>query len=516
MQKNNLVGTLLWIAAALLALGLLFARSVYPELVWLTIALGIPLLAALGELIRRNRAALRSRQAAFGLNSAVTATLVIAIVGVLNFMSARYPFKADLTKNRANTLAEQTVKLVKGLNREVKATLFAKMQQKEQLRPLLENYKALNPKFELDFVDPDREPTRAKQVGIKKYGTLHLAAGGRDAKVEEVTEEKITNALIKLLKDRTPTLCSITGHGEKSFASQEAEGYSAVKKSLSEQSYETKDLNLVQEAKDGKIPETCDAIAVLGPTKSFFDPEVKMVSDYLANGGRAIFALDLNVRGGEFAPELFPVLKAWFVKADWGVIVDPLSRMLGVDAAVPIVATYSKEHPITRDFQPNSFFPFARPLEVLPGAPAELKTSWIAQTTPKSWAVTDPKQLASGEVKFTEGKDRAGPLTVAIAVEGKQKDSKAPRATRIVAFATSHFATNNYSRFGGNLDFFLNAASWLMEDESLISIRAREDESSKIELSQKAGTTVFYVTVVLIPLLIAISGLVIWLRRRKL
>ena len=56
----------------------------------------------------------------------------------------------------------------------------------------------------LEFVDPDREPTRAKEAGIKKYGTLHLQVGTRESNVDDVSEEKLTNALIKLVRDKMP------------------------------------------------------------------------------------------------------------------------------------------------------------------------------------------------------------------------------------------------------------------------------------------------------------------------
>ena len=83
-------------------------------------------------------------------------------------------------------------------------------------------------------------------------------------------------------------------------------------------------------------------------------------------------------------------------------------------------------------------------------------------------------------------------------------------------FGSSQFANNQYSRFGGNLDFFLNSVSWAIEDESLISIRSKEDESGRVELSQNEGIIIFWVSVVIIPLLIAALGIVIWIRRKKL
>jgi ABC-type uncharacterized transport system involved in gliding motility auxiliary subunit len=399
------------------------------------------------------------------------------------------------------------------LQNPVKATYFAKSGQRDQIRPLLDNYKGLNPKFEVEYSDPDREPTRAKQLGIKKYGTLHLLSGSRENKLEEPSEEKLTNALMKLIREKTTTLCAITGHGEKSFSSQEAEGYDSAKKALQEQSYAIKDISLLQE---GKIPDSCDGVAILGPTRAFFAPEIKILQTYLEKGGRALVAIDLNIKGGEYAPELLPLLASWYVKPGTGLVVDPVSKMLGVDSSVAIIASFSKDQAITKDFQGNCFFPFTRTLELLPTPPASLHVQWIGQTTPKSWEVTDLKQLATGQVRLNEGHDRVGPLTAAAAVEGKLKDSQATKNTRLVVFGTSFFATNNFSRYGVNLDLFLNSISWIMEDESLISIRAKEDGPGKVELSQKAGTFIFLFTVVAIPLLTALTGLVIWIFRRRM
>ena len=190
--------------------------------------------------------------------------------------------------------------------------------------------------------------------------------------------------------------------------------------------------------------------------------------------------------------------------------------MLGVDSSVAILATFSRENAITKDFQANAAFPLSRPLDIIPGAPAELNVQWIARTTPKSWAVMDLNTLSKGQVAFVSGKDKMGPLNAALTVEGKQKYSKATRNTRLVVFGSSAFATNNFSRFMGNLDFFLNSVSWTMEDESLISIRAKEEAPGKVELSQRAGSFVFLLSVIIIPLLIAAGGIGIWAIRRRL
>jgi ABC-type uncharacterized transport system involved in gliding motility auxiliary subunit len=266
-----------------------------------------------------------------------------------------------------------------------------------------------------------------------------------------------------------------------------------------------------------KVPATCDAIAIVGPTRPYFAPEAQAIREYLDGGGRAFVALDLEVKAGaEMAPEVAKLLEAWHVRVQPAMIVDPISGRLGLDASVAVV-TGSKEHPITKDAQTAIFFPFARPLEILPGAPEGMTATWIARTTPGSWSMSDFKALGSGRVEYKEGRDKRGPHDTAIAVEGKSsKDSKATRKTRLVVLGTSMPGNNSYSRLGGNLDFALNAISWVMEDESLISIRPKEEAAGKVELSQKQGTVIGLLTVFVVPALIAVAGIVIWVLRRRL
>ena len=504
----------LTIGAIVLAIALLFAWSLLPEQTWLVAALLVLFIADIGVLLYQNQKALKTRAVAFGINSVVTAILVVAIVGVVNFLAYRYPAKLDLTKNKVHTLSDQTRKIIKDLKKPVKAVFFSRAADREKMRTILDNLKSNNPdKLEIEYIDPVKEPTRTKQAGIKRDGTLQLHYGEKDSKVEDPNEEKITNAIIKLTKDKSPTVCSIMGHGEKSFASTEADGYDAMKKALDQQFYQQKDVNLLQET---KIPDGCDVVAILGPTKSYFDKEVQAIKAFFEAGGRGIIAIDINVQGGEFAPELVNWLSSWYVKPELGLIVDPTSKLLGQDAAVPIVQTFSKESPITKDFHEIALFPMARPLEIMKDAPPSLNIQWLAKTTANSFGEMDLKELRTGAVKYDEGIDKKGPLTLAVSISGKQKDSKAPRDTRMVVIGTSNFGTNNFSRFALNLDFFMNSVSWLAEDENMISIRAKEEGPGKVELSEKVGSLVRLLTVILMPLLIALSGVGIWIMRKKL
>src|SRR5690606_31701222 len=152
----------------------------------------------------------------------------------------------------------------------------------EKYQQLIDDYRGLNnDKFQVEFVDPYKEATRAQAAQIRRLDTLVLDYNGKQSKVEEPNEEKLTNALIKLTQGSARTLCVITGHGEKSFEGNDEQGYATAKKGLTDQSYEIKPVSLAEQK---AVPAECSAVAMIGPKSALFAPEVKALSDYLAAG----------------------------------------------------------------------------------------------------------------------------------------------------------------------------------------------------------------------------------------
>jgi ABC-type uncharacterized transport system involved in gliding motility auxiliary subunit len=455
----------------------------------------------------------KKRTVSFGVNSVFVTLTVIGILGVVNFLSFQYPKKADLTRNKLHTFSDQTGKVLKSLKSDLTATFYGDISSKERNRPVFDNYRKASGKFKFELVDPNKEPTRAKAAGIKKMDTLVLTYEGKTAKVEEISEEKITNEIIKLTREGRSTICMVNGHGEAALGDQGAQGLAAAKKGLEDQSYLFKEFALSQEA---KIPADCSVVVMMGANKALFPSEIKTLNQYLSEGGRLVVGIDAVVANTDQSKELRGLLKEWGFEIKSGLVIDPVSKMLGVDASVPIIAQFNKENTIVKDFGEQCYFPFTRPVDVAEKLPEGLKGSFIGKTTPKSWAESDLSGLAKGSAQFNAGSDLAGPLATAASIQGKRKDTQASKETRIVVFGSSQFANNQYSRFGGNLDLFLNAVSWAIEDESMISIRAKESEAGTMELSQNQGIAIFWISVVVVPLGIAVFGILMWVRRKKL
>jgi ABC-type uncharacterized transport system involved in gliding motility auxiliary subunit len=452
---------------------------------------------------------LNKRTLSFGANSVFITISVVAIIGLLNFLGQQYPKKADLTRNKIHTFSDQSEKVMKSLKEDLSATFYGDFSAKERFRPIFDNYKKLSTKFKYEAVDPTKEPTRAKAAGIKKMDTLVLSYMGKTAKVEEITEEKVTNEIIKLSKDVRWTVCMVTGHGEAAISDTTANGLAAAKKGLEDQSYSVKELVLSQEA---KVPADCTSVVMIGVSKAVFKEEIKVLNDYLLDGGRLVVGMDATITNNDPTQEFKTFLRSWGVDVKPGLSIDPRSRI----PSVVILADFNKESPIVKDLKVQGFFPFSRPLELTNPAPEGLKTTWLAKTAPQAWGEQDMAAIAKGQAGFNVGKDLQGPLNEAVSVSGKRKDSKATRDTRIVIFGSSQFANNQFSQGGSNLDFLLNGISWTLEDESMISIRSKEDDVGIVMISENQVVATFWIAVIIAPLGIAILGIIIWRRRKKL
>jgi ABC-type uncharacterized transport system involved in gliding motility auxiliary subunit len=84
-----------------------------------------------------------------------------------------------------------------------------------------------------------------------------------------------------------------------------------------------------------------------------------------------------------------------------------------------------------------------------------------------------------------------------------------------VAVGNSNFGINAYFPAQGNGNLFLNMVSWLAQDEDLISVRPKAPEDRRIILSQSQQSTLRLVTVILLPGIVLVAGIMVWARRRR-
>ncbi len=460
------------------------------------------------------------RSTRFGANSFLMTVLFLGILILVNFILSRHYFRIDLTEAGEFTLSPQTVKVLQSLPREVRVTAFFKegSPAKENFKKLIGNYRYHTDRLKVHYVDPDRQPGITRNYGVTQYGTTILESGKKEIRITKGTEEDLTNALIKVTHDRSRVICFLEGHGEHRIDDRGREGYSLARDALEKQGFSVKSLLLMQ--KDS-VPEACAVLVLAGPKKMLLPQETEAISDYEKKGGQLLVLADPGQKAG-----LSSLLTPWGAYLDDNLILDPLSRLFGGDNDVPLINEYPS-HPITRGFNLATFFPDARSIGFDEKHSDTVEFTPLARTTPQSWGET---HIENGRARFDPGADQKGPLTVAgiyihkkTQVEGgkveKQKKQKAASSTeksRLVLLGDSDFASNADFNVSGNGDFFQNILNYLAREENLISIRPRKARPTPLHLTPAQGRFLFYVPVIVLPMLILGAGITIWRKRKHL
>jgi ABC-type uncharacterized transport system involved in gliding motility auxiliary subunit len=478
--------------------------------------------------VERIRKLLSRRGTRYGLNTAATLFLFLAVVVVVEALAIRHNVRVDLTEGRRHTLSSQSINLLKSLEKEVNAVAFYSTAEagKAAAQNLLDQYAHFSPKFRSEFVDPDRHPALAKRYGVTTYGTVVLESGGREEKLQGADEEKITNALVRLLREEQRVLYFLTGHGEADLESTERQGLSQAKQALTEVDYEVRPLLLLREK---EVPKDAAALIIAGPQTDLLPAELQAIENYAQRGGKLLVLVDPFT-----APRLTKLLKTYGILMGEDVIVDRLSRAFGGDYLLPVITEY-EPHPITKDFTLAAFFPFARTVDVAEAPVPGITVQVLGRTSVGSWAETDKAALERGEASLDKEKDRQGPVpvgavaTIDLGLEGQgsrvegQKEEKigdggsgtGDRKGRIVAYGTSGFVTNSHLNLSGNRDLFLNSVSWLAEEEELIAIRPRQATFTPLVLTANQGRLAFWTTVIIPPFAILGTWVTVFLRRRR-
>lgn len=470
---------------------------------WMLVGGGAVLLVGLVGCYREVLAFLGRRGTRLGANTALLTVSILAILAVANVLAARHPKRFDLTEEKLYSLSDQTKKIAAGLKTDVTVMKFDK-QDDAELRQRVAEYRAVSRHIRYEFVDPQEKPELARQYAVQRFGDIVVTNGARTERPTDGSEQELTNALLKLTRDASKTICFVEGHGERALEAGDETSLSTADSGLKRENYQSKSVNLVSA---NGVPAECTVVVVAGPKKAFFPQEVEFLRKYLDAGGKALLLIDPDTD-----PKFDDLLKAWRVDVGRNTVVDVsgFGRLIGTGPAVPLVMNYGS-HPITKGFgRDMTIFPLARSVKQLDSKsePADgVTVTSLLMTSPESWAETN---LAGGKAKFDEGQDTRGPVSLGVAASKKAGDKEA----RLVVIGDSDFATNRYIGAQLNGDLFFNTVNWLAQDDDLISVRPRNPANRQVTLTQSQQNMLFWGSTILLPGAVVLAGIVIWWRRR--
>ncbi len=461
-----------------------------------------------------------SRRSTFYLASTIATVLVVLVALIaVNYVAAKKGKSWDLTTKKIFTLAPQTRSTLASLKEKVRVYAFLAPGDPdyEQVDRLLRRYRELAPgNFEVVFKDPRKAPDLAQKYQLREgQTTLVLTRGTGDKETHTtvavsngVTEQDLTNGLIKLNAVGEQKVYFTTGHGEwplEPTQPKDPASVSELRKTLLQEGYLPGTINLA----DGKeIPRDAALLVVAGAKSKFGKAEAEQLGKYLAQGGRMLYFAEAAVE-----PGLDPLLARYGIEVDPGLVADDV---YAIDSPYLVVSHFFGDTELARDLkrgQYNLQFPTVRGLTVLHQGLAEgTEVAPVLLTSPNAFEVKTPT-----ENPHRESGDKAGSIPLIVQstrpvgnAEGKRNDEM-----RLVAFGDSEILVDPNWGDEPNRNMVMNAFAWATSQVQKITIRPPDRDISTIDLDAPRLARIRFLATDLVPFGLLGIGLAIWLNRRS-
>jgi len=509
------------------------------------------------------------------LNAWAMTFLAILLLIIANTIVAMTPqtdaWFLDCTDTGVYTLSPKTKSILRSLDKDTRITVMlgsgtvdldlqGKVNLAERMQDLVRLYGAASSRVTFEIVNTYRDKMRAQQIQARldanipvdtvvveaarrhtliSFGDLiSIASAQGSASLSFLGEAKLTEAILKVSEETQAAAYFLAGHGELNIAGPPEGALNRFVAELRRDNYRVESLNLLVTR---GVPADCDVLVIAGPGARFQEQEVDSLRAYLEGGGKVFVLLRPRVMRGS-AEGLDHLLADYNVKIQDDHLAIAVYRDAATAKAVldPRVVIYKDDfgnHPITDEFRggtANCLIENACPMttvapeqpEAFPGARAlesEYRAVPLLRSPPDAWGETD---VAVQPMRFDADKDIKGPLTLAMAVEFRNDDTRGSDRTavrdathnaRLVVLGSTKAASDDtLNSYVGNRMLLMNSINWLARKEMKLGIPPQFAGKRKLNASPTALNAVFYITFLGMPLLGALcGGFVWWLRRRS-
>ncbi|MCB0332396.1 MAG: Gldg family protein [Bdellovibrionales bacterium] len=424
----------------------------------------------------------------------------------LNFSVARNDFLFDLSSSHQNSLAPQSLSLVRSLKEPLVLSLIVGRDpkaDKANARVVRLFAQAAPESFSVQTIDALVEPHRLEGLGIEREHVAHIRYGEQELRLASVTEHDLVSAVARLMRPHPPIFYSLIGHGEPSLEGTDPGGLSQFAQAAQKSFLNPRPLLL---SESGRVPQDAACVLVVGPQGPIPLEEQAALKNYLQDGGTVLFFLDPRVDH-----RLFGLLKDFGLILGQDVIVDTVQDLQGEArlGTQPIVRRYSP-HEILSSFDSTKVtrFHIASSVQVSPGVTGVP----LLMTQPSSWAETDLSLLfdPTTPTALRGSQDIPGPVSLAALREGLGNNAQG----RIVLFGDSDWMKNAFVGYFSNRDLLLRILEWSTRNLQGTSLQAAESPPVLHPIRRSTYILLLSSSFVF-PELLLLCGLFVWWTRKS-
>ncbi len=438
------------------------------------------------------------------LRNVLFVLLLIGAASALGYLATHYSIQRDVTYNASNSLEPSSVEVLGQLSGPVTVTVYATEQDarlgdiRKIIRDFLSLYQRYKPDMQLVFINPEKEPEKARAAQIRFNGEMVIEYAGRSEHLTRINEPILTSTLLRLAHTRDQTVMYLDGHGERKLdgiANFDLGTLFGAK--LKQSGFHLGSLNL---ALAQEVPSNVSVLVITQPQLDLMPGEVDKLLRYIDHGGNLLWLVDAEpLHGLERLAEKLDLL------LPPGIVIDPAAAEMNAPATWSLGATYPP-HASTHDFNLTTAFPSARPL--LWNENTDWQHQVLVEVAARGWV---SRNAPKGKPVFDKQHDTPGPVVIAMALQRNINS----REQRIVVVGNGAFLSNSFAGNGGNVQLGVNMVNWLAGEEHLITQQLHTAKDSKLELSATQLRGISIIFLLLLPLLLVGVGGRMWWKRRR-
>jgi ABC-type uncharacterized transport system involved in gliding motility auxiliary subunit len=438
-------------------------------------------------------------------------------IGMLAWLTNHYTYQIDLTANKRHSLSSSSIQLLNALDKDITVHAYTTDEVTQKaIKEIIDRYRQVKSDFNLRLLNPDIDITEAQQDGIvmNKPFAFVIYYNNRMEHINSLSEQAISNALLRLNRRDNQQVVFLSGHGERNINGDDNRAYATLNRQLTEMGFNLQVVNLLEKP----LPDNTKLLVIAAPENNYLAGEIKQLEKFINNGGNLLWLADPGELQG-----LDKLAASLGLQLQSGVIVDnntDLRQTLNIQHPAIIPVTEYFPHIITNTIRYNTLFPLARGISPLTNE--NTVNNWQAEALfssyGKSWSETGG---LTEEVEFNSSTgDIAGPVTIAVAlhraIQNTGESTVVQNQTqRIVVVGDSDFLSDTYLGAGANLNLGLNIFNWLIGDDDFVSVEVKPSADTKLELNDSQLIIIGFGFFLVIPLLLLITGFRIWYLRNN-
>ena len=458
--------------------------------------------------------------------------ILIAVFILLNLLFINLDITPiDFTAEKLYTLSDESKEQVGKVEQNVTLYFFG-YDEEDTAVTLAKQYQETNDKITIQLINTSERPDLAAQYGVSTNSQLVAVQSSQRYKIIDssemytfdsssyqtidITEQKLTNAILDVTVAQKPQIYFLTGHGE--YGIDSSEPMEQLKVYIENDVNDVNSLDLLT----SDMPETCDVLVIANPTSDFTDLETEKIQNYINNGGNIMWLQDpyaFTQPQGELT-NVNKILSQFGISFSNGVVCEQSSSNMLVNSPDLIIPkmTYND---IVKDLYTDGMIALLDAGRITNVSDEELTNLGVTaspflQSTDESFY----RENINSDVTTKLDSDEEGPFILGeILTKTIDDDTK----STLVAYSNALFATNYTIQLSNsigtpitirqNKDIVLNTIAYLSDREDAVRIR-KDIGIVTFETATEEENQIVLWTIFGIPVLIIIAGMIVSIVRR--